>query len=160
MGLDKNIILIMDITTQVTQLLEQAKDQIQSAMSANNINASGRTSDSFHVISGDGHIMLVMGGEGTAPLATLEVGRSEGKVPYGFTDILLEWSKAKGISFPDERMRKTFAWFLGRRIAEQGTLRHKNHVDIYSTIVHYTVEQLKSGIVQAVKDHFPEKRTT
>lgn len=128
-------------------------------MAANNINASGRTSDSFRVVDyGDGHVALVMGGEGTAPLVTLEVGRPGGKVPYGFTDILVEWSKNKGIAFPDDRMRKTFAWFLGKRIEREGTLRHQTPVDVYSSIVQDAVSRLKTGIVQAVKDNFPEKR--
>ena len=147
-----------NLTTQITQLLEQAKDNIQQSMATNGINSSGRTSDSFHVVEEDGHIMLVMGGHGTAPLATLEIGRAGGKVPYSFQDILFEWSKNKGIPFPDDKMRKNFAWFLSQKIKREGTLRHKTPVDVYSTIVHDTVAQLKEGIVTAVKDHFREKR--
>lgn len=144
--------------TDIVNLLEQAKSDIQSSMAANGINASGRTSDSFHVVEADGHIMLVMGGDGTAPLATLEIGRGAGKIPYGFQDILFEWSKSKGISFPDDRQRKTFAWFLSQKIKNEGTQRHKTPVDVYSTIVHDTVEQLKPAIVKAVKDNFLHKR--
>jgi hypothetical protein len=55
-------------------------------------------------------------------------------------------------------MRKNFAWFLSQKIKREGTLRHKTPVDVYSTIVHDTVAQLKEGIVTAVKDHFREKR--
>jgi hypothetical protein len=144
--------------TDIVKLLEQAKSDIQSSMAANGINASGRTSDSFHVVEADGHIMLVMGGDGTAPLATLEIGRAGGKIPYNFQEILMEWSRNKGISFPDERMRKDFAWFLSQRIKDKGTLRHQTPVDVYSTIVHDTVEQLKPAIVKAVKDNFLHKR--
>lgn len=155
----KTLTMMETLTTQVIQLLEQAKEEIQTSMVANNINASGRTSDSFRVEdSGDGHIRLLMGGEGTAPLATLEIGREGGKVPYGFTDILFEWSQNKGISFPDDRERRTFAWFLGKRIAREGTLRHQTPVDVYSSIVQDAVARLKVGIVKAVKDNFPEKR--
>lgn len=102
--------------------------------------------------------MLVYGGDGTAPLATLEIGRSAGKIPYGFQDILFEWSKSKGISFPDDRQRKTFAWFLSQKIKNEGTQRHKTPVDVYSTVVNDTVEKLKPAIVQAVKDHFKNTR--
>lgn len=144
--------------TDIVNLLEQAKSDIQSSMAANGINASGRTSDSFHVVEADGHIMLVMGGDGTAPLATLEIGRAGGKIPYNFQEILFEWSKNKGIPFPDDRQRKTFAWFLSQKIKREGTQRHKTPVDVYSTIVHDTVEKLKPAIVQAVKDHFKNTR--
>lgn len=142
----------------IVQLLEQAKADIQTSMAANGVNATGRTSDSFHVVESDGHIMLVMGGDGTAPLATLEIGRAGGKVPYDFQQILFDWSKDKGISFPDDRQRKTFAWFLSQKIAREGTKRHKNNVDVYSTIVHDTVEKLKPAIVQAVRDNFKNTR--
>lgn len=144
--------------TDIVNLLEQAKSDIQSSMAANGINASGRTSDSFHVVEADGHIMLVMGGDGTAPLATLEIGRAGGKIPYNFQEILIEWSRNKGISFPDERMRKDFAWFLSQKIKNEGTQRHKTPVDVYSTVVNDTVEKLKPAIVQAVKDHFKNTR--
>lgn len=142
----------------IVQLLEQAKLDIQANMAMNGINATGRTSDSFHVVEADGHIMLVMGGDGTAPLATLEIGRAGGKVPYNFQEILFEWSKDKGIPFPDDRQRKTFAWFLSQKIKREGTQRHKTPVDVYSTVVHDTVEKLKPAIVQAVRDHFKNTR--
>lgn len=142
----------------IVQLLEQAKADIQASMAMNGINASGRTSDSFHVVATDDHIMLVMGGDGTAPLATLEIGREGGKVPYNFQEILYEWSKNKGIPFSDDRQRKTFSWFLSQKIKREGTQRHKTPVDVYSTIVHETVEKLKPAIVQAVRDHFTSTR--
>ena len=138
----------------IVKLLEDAKNDIQQNLASNRINATGRTSDSFHVVETAGHVMLVMGGDGTAPLSTLEIGRADGKIPYGFTDILMQWSRDKGIAFPDEKMRKTFAWFLGQRIKREGTLRHKNPVDVYSTVLYDTVELLKPAIIQAVKDNF------
>jgi hypothetical protein len=55
-------------------------------------------------------------------------------------------------------MRKDFAWFLSQKIKNEGTQRHKTPVDVYSTIVHDTVEQLKPAIVKAVKDNFLHKR--
>ena len=48
-----------------------------------------------------------------------------------FKAILVEWAKAKGIA--------DFGWgratMLGRRIAEEGTLRHKSPVNVYSQAV-------------------------
>lgn len=129
----------------VETILQLAKDDIQRRMADEDINASGRTSKSFRVVTEGSHVMLVMGGERTAPLETLEIGRPGGNVPGGFVltktgtvdvsntfkAILIQWAKEKGI--PD------FGWgratMLGRRIAKEGTLRHSKPVDVYSEAV-------------------------
>lgn len=140
----------------VATILELAKQDIQRRMADEGINASGRTSASFRVVKEDGHIMLVMGGEHTAPLETLEVGRPAGNVPGGFRmtkagvrdvsntfkAILVRWARAKGIA--------DFGWgratMLGRRIADEGTLRHKQPVDVYTSVVMGVAEQVKDGL--------------
>ena len=146
----------MTIDEQIVALLERAKDDIQTMMEQENINASGRSSRSFRVEQYDGGVRLVYGGADTAPLGTLEVGRPGGNVPGGFVTtkagvrdvsktfkaILIQWAKDKGIA--------DFGWgratMLGRRIAEQGTLRHMNPVDVYTSIVMETAERVKDGL--------------
>ena len=135
------------VLDRVEVILNEARDAIRADMASKGINATGNTSKSFRVERYDGGIRLVMGGESfpTAPLETLEVGRPGGNVPGGFRmtkagvldvsstfkAILIEWAKAKGIS--------DFGWgratMLGRRIAEEGTLRHKSPVNVYSQAV-------------------------
>ena len=134
-----------DLVATVTAILEKAKDEIQANMADKDINASGRSSASLRVERYDGGVRLVYGGKDTAPLDTLEIGRPGGNVPGGFVTtrsgvrdvsntfkaILVQWAKDKGIS--------DFGWgratMLGRRIAEQGTLRHSAPVDVYTTVV-------------------------
>ena len=143
---------------RVGKLLDAAKEDIQARMAAEDINASGRTSRSFRVERYDGGIRLVMGGTGerTAPLETLEVGRPAGNVPGGFRTtkdgvrdvsntfkaILVEWAKAKGIA--------DFGWgkatIVGRRIAAEGTLRHKSPVNVYSQAVLDAEEKIKKDV--------------
>ena len=135
------------VLDRVEVILNEARDAIRADMASKGINATGNTSKSFRVERYDGGIRLVMGGESfpTAPLETLEVGRPGGNVPGGFRmtkagvldvsntfkAILIEWAKAKGIA--------DFGWgratMLGRRIAEEGTLRHKSPVNVYSQAV-------------------------
>lgn len=135
------------VLDRVEAILNETRDAIRAEMASKGINATGNTSRSFRVERYEGGIRLVMGGESyrTAPLETLEVGRPPGDVPGGFRitkagvrdvsntfkAILVEWAKAKGIA--------DFGWgratMLGRRIAEQGTLRHTSPVNVYSQAV-------------------------
>ena len=148
----------MEIEAKVTELLEDAKQRIQDNLATMGINASGRTSRSFRVERYDGGVRLVMGGtaDRTAPLSTLEVGRPGGNVPGGFRvtkagivdvsntfkAILVRWAAEKGIA--------DFGWgaatMLGRRIADRGTNRHRNHDDVYTSVVMQTAEEVKDGL--------------
>ena len=123
-------------------------------MEAKKVNASGRTSASMRVEKYDGGVRLVGGynsthsvpdypygdlqAADTAPIPTLEVGRRGGgnpPVPRGFYYMLLQWSRDKGISFASDSERRTFAYFLSRKIAREGTQRNKMHIDVYTEAV-------------------------
>ena len=138
------------------RILEEAKSRIQAEMEAKNINASGRTSASFRVERTLTGVRLVMGGPGTAPLESLEVGEPPGYRPKGFTEILAEWSRAKGLGFSSERERRSFAYLLGRRIMREGTLRHQHPEDVYTTIVLETADQVKIQASVAITKYIHE----
>lgn len=153
------------VLDRVETILNEARDAIRAEMASKGINATGNTSKSFRVERYDGGIRLVMGGESfpTAPLETLEVGRPGGNVPGGFRmtkagvldvsntfkAILVEWAKDKGIA--------DFGWgratMLGRRIAAEGTLRHKSPVNVYSQAVF----DARNKIVQEVSVFMTDK---
>ena len=149
----------MDISDIVIEVLEEAKQRIQDNMAAKDINASGRTSRSFRVERYNGGVRLVMGGTGepTAPLETLEVGRPAGPIPSNMTDILVQWSRDKGIPFDRESQRRSFAYLLGRRIEREGTLRHKHNEDIYTTVVMETAERIVGEFTVAVTKKIHEQ---
>lgn len=149
----------MDIADIVIEVLEEAKQRIQDNMAAKDINASGRTSRSFRVERYNGGVRLVMGGTGepTAPLETLEVGRPAGPIPSNMTDILVQWSRDKGIPFDRESQRRSFAYLLGRRIEREGTLRHKHNEDIYTTVVMDTAESIVGEVTVAVTKKIHEQ---
>lgn len=130
------------IKKQVAERLSQAVAEIQASMASGNINASGRTSASFRVVETEEGLQLVGGGKDTAPIATLEVGRSPGNVPAGFTAILEQWSKDKGLQFGTESKRKSFAYLLGRKIAREGTQRYREPQNVYSSITRQAADDI------------------
>lgn len=140
----------------VVMILEQAKADIQSRMASEDINASGRSSASLRVERYPGGVRLVYGNPTTAPMPTLEVGRPGGPVPKGFTAILEQWSRDKGIAFDTERDRRSFAWLLGQRIKREGTLRHMDNVDVYTTIVTEAADKVKGAIKVTVTKEIHE----
>ncbi len=139
---------VEDTKKRVSERLTAAVSEIQASMQANGVNASGRTSASFHVETTDSGVRLVAGGEDTAPVATLEVGRKGGNVPAGFAGILEQWSRDKGLVFETESRRKSFAYLLGRKIAREGTQRSKEPQDVYSSIVQQAADDVSGMIVE------------
>lgn len=127
-------------------ILEKAKAEIQANMAAKGINASGRTSASFRVERTLTGVRLVMGGADTAPLKTLEVGVTSEEAPRHlptFARVLEQWSRDKGLVFESESRRRSFAWLLGRKIQRDGTLRSHSPVDVYSSVVMQTADDVK-----------------
>ena len=130
------------IKKRVADRLSQAVAEIQAAMAEGNINASGRTSASFRVVETEEGLQLVGGGKDTAPIATLEVGRRPGNVPAGFTAILEQWSRDKGLQFETESKRRSFAYLLGRKIAREGTQRYREPQNVYSSITRQAADDI------------------
>ena len=133
---------VYGIKKQVAERLSQAVAEIQAAMAEGNINASGRTSASFRVVETEDGLQLVGGGKDTAPIATLEVGRRPGNVPAGFTAILEQWSRDKGLQFETESKRRSFAYLLGRKIAREGTQRYREPQNVYSSITRQAADDI------------------
>lgn len=155
---------------QIIKVLNEAGNEIRANMDAKRINASGRTSASIRIHVSKGSVQLVGGtntkhpvpdyprikgtaeAPDTAPIPTLEVGRVGGgnpPVPRGFYYVIREWSRAKGLSFTSEQERSTFAFFLSRKIAREGTDRSRNHIDVYST----PAKNARDRIEKIIKDN-------
>ena len=137
----------MQITDQIAQILETCKGQIQSNMASRNINASGRTSKSLQVERYAGGMRLISKGEKVAPFETVQYGRKAGKVPKGFYYIIKQWSREKGLTFSKESERSTFAYFLSRKIAREGTERHRTPDEqVYTPPVTEAVKAIRATI--------------
>lgn len=128
---------------EVEKILFEIRDEIKREMAAKNINASGRTSNNIMVERYEGGIRLVIAAGDVAPLYTLETGRAGGGVPRGFTDILEQWSRDKGLTFADDKERRSFAYLLGRKIAREGTQRHWEPTNVYSAAVERGLRKMR-----------------
>lgn len=130
--------LTNELETYVKERLELLREQIKANMEREGENASGRTSRSIVVESDEGITRLVGGGDGCAPLATLESGY-KGAVSFGR---LFQWSKDKGIEFDSDKERRKFTFLLKRKIAREGTRRYNKHVDVYTTPVAQAIDEI------------------
>jgi hypothetical protein len=156
------------LESDIIRILNETRDVIRANMEARKINASGRTSASIRVEPYEGGVRLVGGYNtthevddypavlgtletaDTAPIPTLEIGRAGGRVPKGFYYIIREWSREKGLNFSSESERSTFAYFVARKIARTGTLRHVTPENIYSAPVAAAKEKILQIFAQNV----------
>lgn len=149
------------LVEQISQRLEQLRQEIVNNIQAKGITASGRTQRSLTVeVREDGARLVAQAGR-RAPIPTLEIGRPPGNVPGGFTmtkagkvnvsntfkGILMRWAEDKGI--PD------FGWaeatLLGRKIVTEGTARHTQPVDVYSSAVEKAAEDIKQMLFYGIR---------
>ena len=154
------------LEADIIKVLTETRDKIRANMETQHINASGRTSASMRVEPYDGGVRLI-GGKNTvhkiddypngtletsdtAPIPTLEVGRTGGKVPKGFYYIIREWSKEKGLPFATDSERNTFSYFVARKIARTGTRRNVNNADVYSTPVVEAKEKINTMLRESI----------
>lgn len=139
------------INGQIATILNQCKAEIQAAMDAKGINASGRTSNSLQVQTSDKGVRLVLAGKDHAPLETLEIGRAGGRVPRNFTDIIYQWSLDKGLQWGTDRERRRIAGAVAwGKIRHEGTDRHKTPVEVYSQPVKKARTKLQEDIRIAI----------
>ena len=153
------------LESEIIKVLEQTRDEIRANMEAQHINASGRTSASLRVEEYPGGVRLVGGHDKrrditdapgiyaneTAPIPTIEFGSEGGKVPRGFYYIIKDWTRAKRLSFENESERATFAYFVAKKIAREGTRRNDVHADVYSTPTVKARNRINGILRQTVK---------
>lgn len=101
--------------------------------------ATGNTANSLNVKN-----VSDLGGElwGAEYIGVLEQGRKPGKVPYDFKQILIKWARAKGITFGSQKELNSFAYFLAKKIREEGTKTFHQKEDIFTTPIKDFTERL------------------
>lgn len=118
----------------ILERLEKARTNIIAAHKGAGQMASGRTAASIQpeVKVGTDSLEAILWGRPF--FQGLETGRRGGKVPRGFYYMLKQWSIDKGIQFAKESERSTFAYFLAKKIAREGTALHRRggRSDIYT----------------------------
>lgn len=125
----------------IKTILEDYMRTVRYNMATLNINASHRTERSLHMVKTNDGFQVIIGGANTAPAETLQTGWPPGKVPKGFTDIIFQWMKDKGI--PGD---KNVAFLIANKIKREGTERFKHPVDVYTKAGKDVAEQLQHGL--------------
>ena len=139
-----------EFVQNIAQILTQARDEIRANMAAKGINASGRTSAALQVVQRGGKIELIKAEGQNAPFSTLQYGHAGVRVP---ADILEQWSRDKGLSFGTETERVAFAHSLARKIASEGTQRHRSpRTDIYDEPLAKAVDGVRQEARKYVLD--------
>lgn len=139
------------IEQDILRVLMQTRDEIRANMASKGINASGRTSASLTAEQYADGVRLYFKAGDRAPMETLEIGRPAGKVPYRFTDIIVQWSKDKGLNWGNEKQRRKIAGAVAwGKIRRFGTNRHTHPVDVYSTPMQQAKERLQKDIRVAI----------
>lgn len=120
-------------------------------MSSEGVNASGRTSASIRVEDRGDKVVLVSGGDRskygrTAPLETLQIGSRPGMRGDWFKSVIVQWTREKGLTFENESHRWAVSTIIARNIEAEGTARHRNPIDVYSSVVDKTTSGIRSLI--------------
>jgi len=141
----------VDVRSIIVGQLETARDDIRANMSSEGVNASGRTSASLRVEDRGDKVVLVIGGDRakygrTAPLETLQIGSRPGMRGDWFKSVIVQWTREKGLTFENESHRWAVSTIIARNIEAEGTARHRNPIDVYSSVVDKTTSGIRSLI--------------
>lgn len=101
-------------------------DRIRVEMHNKNVDASGNLSSSLeYVIENEGddtHIKVLAANY----FIYAEGGRTAGKTPYNFVEILKEWISNKGLSV-NQKEDARFAFLIARKIRQYGSKRYREN---------------------------------
>lgn len=108
-------------------------DRIRVEMHNKNVDASGNLSESLEYVienEDDGTHVKVLAAN---YFIYAEGGRTAGKTPYNFVDILKQWIEDKGLSVNPKQDSK-FAFLIARKIRQYGSKRYRDNkpVDVLS----------------------------
>lgn len=143
----------------LTEELEKLRKEIIDAHDAAGQRASGKTAKSLNVEVNGTHGELL----GASYIGVLDKGRKPGRVPFNMQEIILKWAQAKGLHFATPAQARSFAYFVSKRIREEGTelYRKGGRTDILQDPVERFTERLSKRIagmyIQEVNNHIFEK---
>lgn len=136
-------ILDSNTKTNIANWLDRVIGQIRVEMHNNKINASNSLSNSLEgIITDDNHLQILA----NPYFLYSEKGRTAGKVPRNFMDILKTWIKNKGLSV-NPRRDAQFAFLTMRKIKLYGSKRHRNpseRVDLLGNVLNKELPELNN----------------
>ena len=135
--------------TNIENWLDRVIGQIRVEMHNNKINASGSLSQSLEGrITDDNHVQILANNY----FLYSEKGRTAGKVPFNFMDILKTWIKNKGLSVNPKRDAQ-FAFLKKQKIKLYGSKRYRNpseRVDLLGNVLNKELPELNDIISNRV----------
>lgn len=161
----------MTINEQIIGILEAAKLQIQANMQTNGINASGRSSKSFTVVSHANGVRLIMTGGDVAPAQTLENGLAPNIATWGIFGKIQNWIVDKKLTVrnvpyltdrehkytQEERNLRLAAGGITHKIIAKGTNRYTTPAEvIYTPVIEDVKKKIlsitRNAIIKTIKD--------
>lgn len=139
-----------DITKNIIEITREPSEdlvrKIQQRHRAAGQEATGKTSALLRVEHTGKGFQLI----GWTYSGTYEEGRKPGKMPP--MEGLIEWAKAKGLTFKSDSQARSWAYCVARKIAREGTERYRrasrgNKEDIFTTPINEMREVLSKQVV-------------
>lgn len=155
----------------VLSTLKDAADRIRQKHIEAGQKASGKTANSIRAEVNVGPTSIHGVIWGRAPFYDLEEGRGPGAGPKNFYRIILDWMHFKGIHgtpipykraksdkwqpkyTPEDRGDRTLAYFISRKIVNEGThlYRHQeSRPDIYSSEIVRVTETIENSVISVL----------
>ena len=140
--------LSSDIRTLVITHVEQIRSGIIQNMSAMGRTTSGASVNSLLTVPDKAEIGATL--MGAPQWIVMQHGRSPGKVPSNFREIIKQWAMQKGISIQprkgqsQESAINSFSYLVARNIMQKGTklFRDKGYNDIFDSLVEQETDKM------------------
>lgn len=123
---------------------------------------TGKTSGMLHIVPTENGYQLV----GWTYTGTYDEGRQPNKRPCGqgggnsteFSDSLISWAQAKGLTFKTPRDAQSWAFCVMRKISQQGTKRYRdamkgNRTDVLET----PIREMREALSAKTNAYFAEQ---
>lgn len=126
---------------------EQVADKIKRNLDDTGTTASGKTKNSIEVVVVDGDLQII----GRQYFRSVEEGRTAGKIPYKFNEIIRQWMDDKGIADnfgTKEYEKRNAAWIIAQKIKNSGTKLYRDggRTDIYTDVINEELPKLFNEI--------------
>jgi len=126
---------------------EQVADKIKRNLDDTGTTASGKTKNSIEVVVVDGDLQII----GRKYFRSVEEGRTAGKIPYKFNEIIRKWMDDKGIADnfgTKEYEKRNAAWIIAQKIKNSGTKLYRDggRTDIYTDVINEELPKLFNEI--------------
>lgn len=118
-----------DFTEAMNRIAARLVEKIQGEIAKDNLVASGNLKESVeYKLEGNDILVLT-----NAYLQYAEYGRTAGKIPYNFVEILEDWIDKKGIT-PTKGTKTDFAWAISQKTKKYGSARKRGTTPIVDVI--------------------------